>query len=103
MADITYTNSEMRTANRARLVAIHIERDVDADGQFTGGIVVGVKALVGYHDGTTFSPHRTVSFSARRTLAQAAAFFGAQLLTTLEQKALELAQTQGELPPGTIT
>jgi hypothetical protein len=103
MAEITYTASETKTANRARLVSIHIERDVDAAGAFTGEVVVGVKALVGFSDGVTFTPHRPVGFVVRRTLAQAVALFGGTVLNALEAKALELAQTQGELPAGTIT
>lgn len=103
MAEITYTSDETKTANRARLVSIHIERDVDASGAFTGDAIIGVVALVGFWNGSSFQLHRRVAFTARRTVAQAASFFGGSVLSTLEAKALELAQTQGELPAGTIT
>lgn len=103
MAEITYTSDETKTANRARLVSVHFERDVDAAGAFTNEVIVGVVALVGFYNGSTFTAQRRVAFSVRRTLAQAAAFFGASVLNTLEQKALELAQTQGELPAGSIS
>lgn len=102
MARVSYTAPEVRTINEARLLELHISRDVDTDGVLSGLVTVMGVAQIGHFDGAAFTEHRRIRFAETRPLAAVAAFFGAGLLNTLEQKVLERGQATGSLPAGAI-
>jgi hypothetical protein len=102
MAEVTYTNEQTKTANRARLITFAISRELDPGGQPTGNVSVRGVAQIGFWDGATFTELERVPFIETRSLAQVAAFFGAPTLSTMESKTLERMQALGKLPAGSI-